>query len=336
VFAQLEDQGILLHIDLGGEKRRLGGSALAQVYDQIGDSCPDVEDIKYLKTVFEAVQGLMDKRLVASGHDISDGGIIVALSEMAFAGNCGVEVDLPLPPNDTSKLAPFATLFAEELGLLLEVNRSKLETILSELQAAGVSPSVIGHVTSDPTIKVSVGGVVQVDKPTAQLRDLWEETSFTLERLQRLESCVQAEQEGLKSRKTPTWELSFTPSKTADSYINSTSKPKVAIIREEGSNGDREMSAMVLAAGFEPWDIAMSDLLRGKASLEDFKGLVFVGGFSYADVLDSAKGWAGTIRFNDGLLQQVSNFGVCLMLLVVKVLFDISLTNQKTIFHRRI
>ncbi|CAM6130035.1 unnamed protein product [Calypogeia fissa] len=305
---KLGDEGVLLHIDLGNGKRRLGGSALAQVYDQIGDSCPDIEDINYFKAVFEAVQVLLDKRLVASGHDISDGGIVVTLLEMAFAGNCGMVVDLPLPPNDSSKLAPFAALFAEELGLLLEVDRSRLDAVLSDLKAAGVSCSVIGHVTTDPNVKVSVGGAVHVDRSTAYLRDVWEDTSFTLERLQRLESCVQAEQEGLKSRTTPVWELSFTPSRTADTYMLSTSKPKVAIIREEGSNGDREMSAMVLAAGFEPWDIAMSDLLRGKASLKEFRGLVFVGGFSYADVLDSAKGWAGTIRFNDLLLEQFQEF----------------------------
>lgn len=187
----------------------------------------------------------------------------------------------------------------------LKVKRSDKDAILAELEAAGVTCSAIGKVTSDPKIVVSVDGEVHVDKPTSYLRDLWEETSFTLEKLQRLESCVEQEQQGLKDRTTPTWELSFTPSKTDEKYMNSTVKPKVAIIREEGSNGDREMSAMVLAAGFEPWDVAMSDLLAGKASLKDYKGIVFVGGFSYADVLDSAKGWAGTIRFNEVLLEQV-------------------------------
>ncbi|BBN14710.1 phosphoribosylformylglycinamidine synthase [Marchantia polymorpha subsp. ruderalis] len=304
---KLGDEGVLLHIDLARGKRRLGGSALAQVYDQIGDVCPDV-DIHHLKAAFNAVQVLLDRRAIAAGHDISDGGIITALSEMAFAGNCGIVVDLPSPADDNSQLAPFSTLFAEELGLLLEVKRSDKDAILAELEAAGVTCSAIGKVTSDPKIVVSVDGEVHVDKPTSYLRDLWEETSFTLEKLQRLESCVEQEQQGLKDRTTPTWELSFTPSKTDEKYMNSTVKPKVAIIREEGSNGDREMSAMVLAAGFEPWDVAMSDLLAGKASLKDYKGIVFVGGFSYADVLDSAKGWAGTIRFNEVLLEQFQEF----------------------------
>lgn len=165
--------------------------------------------------------------------------------------------------------------------------------------------------TSNPHVSIAVDGQEVVSDTTASLRDVWEETSFSLEKLQRLEACAEAEQEGLKHRETPAWKLSFTPSRTSDVIMNSPSKPKVAIIREEGSNGDREMSAMVLAAGFEPWDVAMSDLLQGRASLKDYRGLVFVGGFSYADVLDSAKGWAGTIRFNKSLLEQVKAVLFC-------------------------
>jgi phosphoribosylformylglycinamidine synthase len=302
---KLGDKGVLLHIDIGKGKRRLGGSCLAQVYDQIGDTPPDVDDVPYLGQVFNAVQGLIDKRAVASGHDISDGGIIVALLEMAFAGNCGIHVDLPVLDIHGTVNAKFAALFAEELGLLLEVEHSKQEEVIAELQAAGVQCNVIGHVQNEASISVAVNGEVVVAKPTSYLRDIWEETSFSLERLQRLEACVQAEQEGLKFRQTPSWKLSFTPAKTRNDLLVSSVKPKVAIIREEGSNGDREMSAMALAAGFEPWDVTMSDLLNSRASLKEFRGVVFVGGFSYGDVLDSAKGWAGTIRFNESLLQQV-------------------------------
>jgi len=305
---KLGDKGVLLHIDIGKGKRRLGGSCLAQVYDQIGDTPPDVDDVPYLGQVFNAVQGLIDRRAVASGHDISDGGIIVALLEMAFAGNCGIHVDLPGLDIHGTDSAKFAALFAEELGLLLEVEHSKQEEVIAELQAAGVECNVIGHVQNEPSISVAVNGEVVVAKPTSYLRDIWEETSFSLERLQRLEACVQAEQEGLKFRQTPSWKLSFTPTKTRNDLLVSSVKPKVAIIREEGSNGDREMSAMALAAGFEPWDITMSDLLNSRASLKEFRGVVFVGGFSYGDVLDSAKGWAGTIRFNESLLQQFQDF----------------------------
>ena len=160
---------------------------------------------------------------------------------------------------------------------------------------------------------MSVNNTLHLNEKTSYLRDLWEETSFLLERCQRLESCVQSEQEGLKNRHAPAWELSFVPRFTNEKFMDSKSKPKVAVIREEGSNGDREMSAMVYAAGFEPWDVTMSDLLNERITLQDFRGIVFrgivfVGGFSYADVLDSAKGWAATIRFNECLLKQVSTF----------------------------
>lgn len=187
----------------------------------------------------------------------------------------------------------------------MQVDQVNLKKVTDALLSFGVSSNVIGRVSSSAVVKVAIDGVVHVEDTTAGLRDMWEETSFTLERLQRLESCVRAEQDGLRSRTVPSWHLSFAPTRTSEEFLNASCKPKVAILREEGSNGDREMSAAVHAAGFEPWDVPMADLLAGKVTLREFRGIVFVGGFSYADVLDSAKGWAGTIRFNEGLLQQV-------------------------------
>ncbi|GLJ28241.1 hypothetical protein SUGI_0554860 [Cryptomeria japonica] len=300
---KLGDDGVLLHIDLAKGKRRLGGSALAHVFGQIGDICPDLDDVSYLERVFNMGQELLSKNLVSAGHDISDGGIVVSLLEMAFAGNCGIKVDL-----SSKNAGIFEVLFSEELGLVLEVSSGNINVVTKKLEAAGVVFEIIGQVTASPVIEVCVDGTLQLSKTTPYLRDLWEETSFMLERLQRLESCVQIEQDGLKGRHAPAWNLSFVPSGTDEKYMKLESKPKVAVIREEGSNGDREMSAMVLAAGFEPWDVSMSDLLKGRVTLEDFRGIVFVGGFSYADVLDSAKGWAATIRFNDSLLQQFQEF----------------------------
>ncbi|KAK4799192.1 hypothetical protein SAY86_024557 [Trapa natans] len=298
------DNGVLLHIDLGKGKRRLGGSSLAQVFDQIGNDCPDVEDVPYLKRVFEAIQELIGNKMISAGHDISDGGLLVCLLEMAFAGNCGINVDLSSNGNHSL----FQTLFAEELGLVMEVSKQNLNFVLEKLHSAGVSVEKIGQVTYDPMINVKVDGVSHLNEQTSTLRDMWEETSFNLEKLQRLASCVDQEQEGLKYRHEPSWKLSFTPSFTDDKYMLAALKPKVAVIREEGSNGDREMSAAFYAAGFEPWDVAMSDLLNGSISLQDFRGVVFVGGFSYADVLDSAKGWSASIRFNEPLLNQFQEF----------------------------
>lgn len=306
---KLGDNGVLLHIDMAGGKRRLGGSALAQVFDQIGNVCPDLDDASYLGKVFNAIQRLLEKKAISAGHDISDGGIIVALLEMAFAGNCGLCVDLLSSPSTrTSNLATLETLFSEELGLIIEIENSKQAEVVAELGSAGVSCTVIGHVTTSPVVHVLVDGHECINASTLELRDEWEETSFTLEKLQRLESCVDAEQHGLKARVVPNWSLPFTPTKTSEKLLNSGNKPKVAIIREEGSNGDREMSAMVYSAGFEPWDVTMSDLLMERINLQSFRGIVFVGGFSYADVLDSGKGWAASIRFNDALLQQFQEF----------------------------
>jgi len=300
---KLRDEGLLLHIDLAKGKRRLGGSALAQACDQVGDDCPDLDDVSYLKKTFEFVQDLITEEIISSGHDISDGGLLVCALEMAFAGNCGILLDLISKGESL-----FETVFAEELGLVLEVSRKNLDIVMQKLNSVGVSGEIIGRVTASPLIELKVDGVTQLKEETSFLRDIWEETSFHLEKFQRLASCVDLEKEGLKSRHEPTWRLSFTPTFTDDKYMISTSKPKVAVIREEGSNGDREMSAAFYAAGFEPWDITMSDLLNGVITLRDFIGIMFVGGFSYADVLDSAKGWSASIRFNQPLLNQFQEF----------------------------
>ncbi|CAF2064768.1 unnamed protein product [Brassica napus] len=295
--------GVLLHVDLAKGKRRLGGSALAQVFGQIGNDCPDVDDVPYLKNVFEGVQALISEDLVSAGHDISDGGLIVAALEMAFAGNKGVSLNL-----DSNGISLFETLFSEELGLVMEISSKNLDAVLEKLRGFNVAAEIIGKVTDSPLIEVKVDGITHLSEETSFLRDMWEDTSFQLEKLQRLASCVEMEKEGLKLRHEPNWKLSFTPSWTNDSYMSKDVKPRVAVIREEGSNGDREMSAAFYAAGFEPWDVTVSDLLAGAITLDQFRGIVFVGGFSYADVLDSAKGWAASIRFNSPLLTQFQEF----------------------------
>ncbi|KAM7492012.1 hypothetical protein LguiA_034933 [Lonicera macranthoides] len=300
---KLGDEGILLHIDLAKGKRRLGGSALAQVFNQVGNECPDLDDIPYFKRVFKGIQVLLADELISAGHDISDGGILVSTLEMAFAGNCGIRLEL-----NSQRYSLFQTLFAEELGLILEVSKKNFEIVTSKLRNFGISAEIIGQVTFEPMVGLKVDGVTHLNEKTSDLRDMWEETSFLLERFQRLASCVDLEKEGLKNRHEPSWKLSFTPLFTDEKYITAISKPKVAVIREEGSNGDREMAAAFSAAGFEPWDVTMSDLLNGSTTLRGFRGIVFVGGFSYADVLDSAKGWSASIRFNQPLLNQFQEF----------------------------
>lgn len=296
---------VLVHVDLGAGRRRLGGSCLAQVYGQVGESSPDVSPAA-LGAAFNATQKLIKSGKILAGHDISDGGAAVALLEMAFAGNCGLAVDLPEPEGDPH--GAFAALFAEELGLLIEVDAANEAEVLAAYKEAHVPAAVIGKTTVEPRITLSVAGQQEIAGATAALRAAWEATAFQLERLQAAEECVEAEEAAQAGRKAPTWRLPFTPTWTPQDKLTAGDKVRVAIIREEGSNGDREMSAAVWSAGMEPWDVTMSDLLQGRASLDSFQGIVFVGGFSYADVMDSAKGWAGTIRFNDRLWSQFQEF----------------------------
>lgn len=181
---------------------------------------------------------------------------------------------------------------------MLEVRPEDAGLATSLFAQSGVKCSVIGKTVPDRRCEIRVGGAPAVGGSTAALRDVWESTSFALERLQANEDTVAEEQASLSRREGHKWHLPWTPAFTDDAALAKTDKVRVAIVREEGSNGDREMAAAVIAAGMEPWDVTMSDLLQGRASLDSFRGLIFVGGFSYADVLDSAKGWAGESFFS--------------------------------------
>ena len=301
---ELPGAGRLLLVDLGGGQNRLGGSALAQVYSQLGDIPPDVDDPALLARAFKAVQELIAVRLVTAGHDRSDGGLITTLLEMAFAGNCGIEVALLAEP-DTD---PISRLFSEELGLVMEVDEADVETAFEVFRLAEVPCEVIGRTVIEPEVRIAVNGSEVLSADMRDLRDLWEATSFRLELEQANPDCVTAERDGLRDRTAPPYALSFIPQPTPQAVMSRDSKVPVAILREEGSNGDREMAATFLAAGFEPWDVAMSDLLAGTITLDRFRGLVAVGGFAHADVLDAAKGWAASIRFNSGLWSQFQAF----------------------------
>lgn len=297
----------LLYVDLGSGKARTGGSALAQVFNQIGSVSPDIDDFSVLKKAILVTQDLLDGKTILAGHDRSDGGLAVTLMEMAFAGNCSIDVIVP----GITGADDIATLFHEEAGLVLEVTEGDAEDVISKYTSQGVPCVKIGSaMPSGDSIKISVGDATSpcIDEKMTTLRDLWEETSFQLEKRQRNPECVVQEEANLKTRKAPEWKLSYTPALTDKAIMDSKTKHKVAIIRQEGSNGDREMISAFISAGFEAWDVAVSDLLEGNVTLDDFRGVVFVGGFSYADVLDSGKGWAGVIRFNESILKQFEAF----------------------------
>ncbi|XP_053326484.1 phosphoribosylformylglycinamidine synthase [Spea bombifrons] len=300
-------KGVLLYVPICPGQHRLGGSSLAQCYSQLGDQPPDLDCPQTLVSCFQVTQRLLRDRSLSAGHDVSDGGLITCLLEMAFAGNCGLDVELSSPGKGALEL-----LFAEELGLVLEVSELVLEVVMEQYRAAGVQCVKIGCTEGrgpNARVRVSVNGEEVLSEDVGTLRAVWEETSFQLERLQANPSCVSQEESGLRQREGPTFHLTFDPSENPVlPPLTEESLPRVAVVREEGSNGDREMAAALLMAGFEVWDVTMEDLISGSTTLDSFRGIVFVGGFSYADVLGSAKGWAASVRYNAAVRDQFEAF----------------------------
>ncbi|XP_041628150.1 phosphoribosylformylglycinamidine synthase isoform X1 [Vulpes lagopus] len=289
-------RGHLLYVSLSPGQHRLGGTALAQCFSQLGEQPPNLDLPENLVRAFSVTQGLLRDRLLCSGHDVSDGGLITCLLEMAFAGNCGIEVHVPAPGVDA-----LSVLFAEEPGLVLEVQESDLAQVLKRYRVAGLHCMELGP-TGDAgphaMVRVSVNGAVVLEEPVGQLRAVWEETSFQLDRLQAEPRCVAEEEQGLRERMGPRYCLPSAFPKASVPREPGGPVPRVAILREEGSNGDREMADAFHLAGFEVWDVTMQDLCSGAIGLDTFCGVAFVGGFSYADVLGSAKGWAAAVTFH--------------------------------------
>lgn len=297
-------------IDLGLGKNRLGGSALAQAFNQLGNESPDVESPELLKDAFLAVQQMIDEGVILSLHDRSDGGLITAVAEMCMASRCGFALSV------TEPATALAELFNEELGFVLEVWSGNEKRVKKICETYNLPFSLIGK-TRDDT-KCEVFAVLNGYEPLLEinigyLRYAWESTSSRLEKEQSNPACAEEEHtyhlEILPSAEaSPSYQLTFTPVATSPEVLEARNKPRVAILREEGTNGDREMQAACAAAGLEPWDVTMSDLLGNRASLDQFQGIIFAGGFSYMDVFDSAKGWAGAILFNPSLREQFDCF----------------------------
>ncbi len=318
-------ESVLLLVDLAPGRRRLGGSALAQVFGQLGNEPPDMDDPALVRRAFGVVQGLIGRDLVLAGHDVSDGGVVTTLLEMAFSGNCGFSVALEGHEHPLAEVSvntnrgqssrrssalddPIAALFAEELGLVIECRHADVEEVNQALAAQQVPCVLLGWTHKEQTVAFHLNGAALLAENMRTLRAIWEETSYRLECLQMNPACAEAERGAIHDRPGPNYHLPFTPQPTAPAVLASTGKPKVAVLREEGSNSDREMAGAFFAAGFEPWDVTMTDLLSGRVSLEGFRGLAAVGGFSYADVPESAKGWAATIRFNERLAAMFDAF----------------------------
>ncbi|WP_227369172.1 phosphoribosylformylglycinamidine synthase [Halomonas sp. M20] len=304
-----QDESDLILIDLGNGQHRLGGSALAQVYGQVGNLCPDLDEPEDLKAFFSVIQGLnADEKLLAY-HDRSDGGLLVTLLEMAFAARGGLEIKLDWLIDDAFEAAN--ALFAEELGAVIQVNRQDTEFVLAQFAAAGIDTcGVIARPRYDDQIRVTLFEHPLLETTRSLAQRTWAETSYRLQALRDNPDCAKSEFDDLLDLRDPG--LSATPTFDVDEnvaalFINTT-RPRLAILREQGVNGHVEMAAAFDKAGFETIDVHMSDILTRGQSLEDFKGLVACGGFSFGDVLGAGGGWAKSVLFNSRAREQFAEF----------------------------
>lgn len=298
----------LVLIDLGNGKNRMGATALAQVYKQLGDKPADVDNAAQLKGFYEGVQALVANDQVVAYHDKGDGGLFVTLAEMAFAGHCGVQANIEALGEDT-----LAALFNEELGAVIQVRNDDLDAVLSTLAANGLEACshVIGSVEASDEVVIKSGADVVIQRNRTELRTIWAETTHKMQGLRDNPICADQEHEAKKDNSDPGLNVSLSFDVNEDiaaPYINKGAKPKMAILREQGVNSHVEMAAAFDRAGFEATDIHMSDILTGQAVLEEYNGLVACGGFSYGDVLGAGEGWAKSVLFNDSTRDQFENF----------------------------
>jgi len=297
----------LIYIDLGKGHNRLAASAFAQVYNQVGHHGPDLDDPAALRHFFYAIQQLKQDDLLLAYHDRSDGGLITTLCEMAFAGHCGLDITL------TGMGEALPVLFNEELGAVIQVRHCDVEEVLSVLREDDLLNHchVIGSLRDDQQIVVAVNGQQVIDESRVTLHRFWAETSYQMQALRDNPECAKQEFDGLLDANDPGLHasLTFDPAEhVAAPFIVSGVRPKMAILREQGVNGQIEMAASFDHAGFTAVDVHMSDILEDRVDLADFKGLVACGGFSYGDVLGAGRGWASTVLHNDKARQQFSDF----------------------------
>ena len=303
----------LLLVDLGAGKNRLGASALAQVYAEVGETAPDVDDAARLRAFFDAMQRLLDKGLLLAYHDRSDGGLFTTLAEMSFAGRLGLDIHLDTLAGDSEEV--LAALFNEELGAVLQVAEGRISDVYQVLGEAGLAALVhdLGSPSTDGNLTISLGGVIQFSRSRADLQQIWAETSYRLQALRDNPACAEQEFAAIAEENNPGLNvaLSFDMEENPAApflKLAKAKRPRVAILREQGVNGHNEMAAAFDRVGFAAQDVHMSDLLAGRVSLDQFAGLVACGGFSYGDVLGAGGGWAKTILFNPSLRQMFADF----------------------------
>jgi len=304
---QQDEDSIILFIDLANGKQRLAGSALCQVYEQFGKEAPDLDDSFLLIGFFQALQILNESDYILAYHDRSDGGLFVTLAEMAFAGHTGIDIEL----EETDNI--IASLFNEELGAVIQIKREHEESVKQTFVNAGINEQLlhtIGTVNSDYSFKLKHIDANNLSLPLDELHKKWAATSFQIQALRDNPTCAQQEYDVIGSMTDSGLfvDTSFEIESNPLVFINTDSKPKMAILREQGVNGQLEMAAAFDRSGFECVDVHMQDLIDGQINLNSFNGLVACGGFSYGDVLGAGGGWAKSILHNDKISKMFESF----------------------------
>lgn len=307
------EDSVLLLVDLGNGKARMGGSAFGQVYNNMTGDAPDLDDTGRLKAFYNVIQQLVAEDKLLAYHDRSDGGLFAALVEMAFAGRIGVNVDLTslvtnqADVNETS----IRVLFNEELGAVIQIAKQDVAAVEALFKEADLALHAIATIGTDEKIIIRNQAGIVLEQNRADLQRAWQETSHAIQKLRDNPACADSEFALIddNERSALFADVKFDVKEDiAAPFINSGAKPKIAILREQGVNGQIEMAAAFTRAGFDAYDVHMSDLMAGRVHLADFKMLAACGGFSYGDVLGAGEGWAKSILFHPALRDQFAAF----------------------------
>ena len=307
------EDSVLLFIDLGFGKARMGGSAFGQVYNNMSGEAPDLDDTGRLKAFYNVIQQLVAEDKLLAYHDRSDGGLFATLAEMAFAGRVGLNVDLTsLVANQADvNEASIRALFNEELGAVIQIAKQDVAAAEALFKAAALPLHTVATIGSDKKIVIRNQAGIVLEQTRADLQRAWQETSHAIQKLRDNPACADSEFAliGDNERSALFADVKFDVNEDiAAPFVNSGAKPKIAILREQGVNGHIEMAAAFTRSGFDAYDVHMSDLMAGRVHLADFKMLAACGGFSYGDVLGAGEGWAKSILFHPALRDQFAAF----------------------------
>ena len=307
------EDSVLLLVDLGNGKARMGGSAFGQVYNNMTGDAPDLDDTGRLKAFYNVIQQLVAEDKLLAYHDRSDGGLFATLVEMAFAARCGLNVDLTsLVANQADvNVASIRALFNEELGAVIQIAKQDVAAVEALFKEADLALHTVATIGSDERIVIRNQTGIVLGQNRADLQRAWQETSHAIQRLRDNPACSDNEFALIddNERSALFADVKFDVNEDiAAPFINSGAKPKIAILREQGVNGQIEMAAAFTRAGFDAYDVHMSDLMAGRVHLADFKMLAACGGFSYGDVLGAGEGWAKSILFHPALRDQFAAF----------------------------